>query len=463
VAAVARVAAAAWVAVEAVAPDEMEHRSLRGSIMLRIRNLLACVVALTVTCAALADVVEVRMRNGKAWRGDVPSMVLVKYLDRGVEIEMRGRLTQVAPLYITIEGDVAGKMATKTIFRDDLVLIESSKEPAAAAPAPGKNAPKSTTPAPGAEAPSVGVFVLPLEGPVGEVIRYDEIEAMGEYCDQYGPGQILVLKISSNGGLVSEAELISEAIEAVAKRHRVIAWVDKAISAGCSTAMSCDEIYFMTTGTAGSVTTLMGNRSVPEDFVFPDGTTMREHVERFVELAKRHGYSEHIARAMKFNHHMCTYDKDPKTGKVTWYGDLSGEFKLSDANSNLCFNSSNALHSGFSKGTADTVEELARLLDLKKWHEVSDHGRKIAKQWQETSERAKEEIQRLAARLEYWKIGGGNPEEILGARISILKKLIRWWDRAPNVAQMMLPEKWQLERELAELMKQMADMQKNRR
>ena len=49
------------------------------------------------------------------------------------------------------------------------------------------------------------MFVLPLEGGVGQEFRHDEIVELTKYIDKnYGPGQTIVLYINSNGGLVLE-------------------------------------------------------------------------------------------------------------------------------------------------------------------------------------------------------------------------------------------------------------------
>ena len=293
------------------------------------------------------------------------------------------------------------------------------------------------------------MFFLPLEGTVGEEFRHEEIEAIGEEADKYGRGQIIVLLIDSNGGLVIESEKITDTIWELKQRHRVVAWVKKAISAGCSTAMVCDEIYFMTEGTAGSVTTLVGSASASEE-------QARLGIEFLAEIARRAGYSEHIARSMKLTRYMCSYDKDLETGEVTWYGDLSGEFDLSDDSHNLTFTSSNALHCGFSKGTADTEEELAKLLDLPKWHEMSTYGREIAKEWQDLVKQCKEQVPRL---LRERALAGNaaSQRERIGKLIQIDKKLIRWIERCPWPCRLMgLPEKEVFEREIEELRRQLA-------
>ncbi|MHC5025078.1 MAG: hypothetical protein ACYTGG_14440, partial [Planctomycetota bacterium] len=216
-----------------------------------------------------------------------------------------------------------------------------------------------------------------------------------------------------------------------------------------------NEIYFMTEGSAGAVTTHAGGVSIK-------GEDLRKSMEHLAKVAERSGYSPYIAYSMKTNSAMCSYDKDPETGEITWYNDLSGEFILSDADSNLSFTSSTALHCGFSKGTADTEEELAALLDLPEWCEVNDYGRRLGEGWKATVKKAEEQIPRLLARRGYYKTAG-SAEERIGALIKINKELIQWWNRCPNVMYMnQLPSKEVIEREIKQLQKQLADLRRRR-
>jgi ATP-dependent protease ClpP protease subunit len=420
-------------------------------------NLLACCLTLLIATAASAQSVEIKLKDGTRWRGSVNDTVTVTANEAGVPVEFTGTLVEAEKLYIVLETQIAGEIRRKTIFRGDVVTMQDlSTVEADAAPTRTVRRATEVTEAPvDASGNALGVFVLPLDGPVGENIRHEEIVKIGEEADKYGRGQLIVLMINTNGGRVSETELIHEALRDIKKRHRVVAWIRKAISAGCAIAMACDEIYFMTEGSAGSVTTVRGTASVPEEQI-------RDQVKAFVELAVENGYSEHIARAMKFNHYMCSYDKDSVTGEITWYGDTSGETVLSDDESNLSFTSSSALACNFSKGTADTEDDLAELLDLPRWHEVSDYGRKLSADWNETVERAKDRIARLIARRQYYKTGGTGAEERIGALIQINKELLQWYSRCPNVAANMLPEKYTLEREIEDLRRQLAQLRRNR-
>ena len=423
-------------------------------------NIIAVCLILALGAGALAgSPVEIRLKDGSKWRGEVSDTVQVTFLEQSIEVKLTGHLAKVADLYIILEANIAGDLKRKTIFRGDIVSMRTlgDEDSEAGDALKGARPPteKTTEPVVSEKAPRsadgrpLGVFFLPLEGTVGEEFRHEEIEAIGEEADKYGRGQIIVLLIDSNGGLVIESEKITDTIWELKQRHRVVAWVKKAISAGCSTAMVCDEIYFMTEGTAGSVTTLVGSASASEE-------QARLGIEFLAEIARRAGYSEHIARSMKLTRYMCSYDKDLETGEVTWYGDLSGEFDLSDDSHNLTFTSSNALHCGFSKGTADTEEELAKLLDLPKWHEMSTYGREIAKEWQDLVKQCKEQVPRL---LRERDLAGNaaSARERIGKLIQIDKKLIRWIERCPWPCRLMgLPEKEVFEREIEELRRQLA-------
>ncbi len=428
----------------------------------RISFLLVAFLTLLFASAALAgSSVELQLKDGSKWRGQTGTTIQVTFMQQGVEVTMEGKLTKVASLFIQVDGFLAGKRVKKTIFKSDIVsiktiddggLTESDDEPDTPA-SRGPSRDSDDEQASKTDDDSPGVFLLPLEGTVGTYLRHEEIEEIGKHADKFGPGQIIVLKISSDGGLVSEAEQINETIFDLRKRHRVVAWIHKALSAGCTTAMCCEEIYFMTHGVAGSVTTIMGSSAI-------QGEEQELYIQSMVDLADRAGYSEHIARSMKASRYLCSYDKDPETGEVTFYGDLSGEFILSDEHSNLCFNSSNALHCGFSDGIADTEEELAKLLQLPKWREIDGYGQKIHDDWTKLVERCEDEVPKILARLSY-KNASGSAQQRIGTTISLYKDLIKWHDRCPWPCRLMgVPEPEDLERLIEELRKQLADMRR---
>ena len=414
-------------------------------------RILACCFALAVVATALAaPSIEIRLKNGSAWRGELKDVVQVKFVEQNIEIQMTGRLVDATKYYIKIDGE----LGTKTIFNGDIRSMRTLTADDVSVAARTSKTTRVATREEGIATPNDarGVFVLPMSGEVGLTFRHEQIEKMAKHADQFGPGQIIILLMDSHGGGL-EMEKVHNTIMKVKKRHRVIAWIQTAISAAAASAIACDEIYFMTDGTLGAMTGYSGKTALKD-----------EELEAWLKTAgqwmENGGRYLYIAHAMIHAPSLLSYDKDAGTGEVIWHNDLSGEHVLSDEESNLVFTSGVATDCGFADGIADTGKELAELLDLGEWREIDTYGRSIAKDWQDTVKKAEEEIPRLIARRD---MVAGTPEQRIGALIRIDEALIKWIDRAPAIAERMIPvTKDFLEREIRELRKQLADLRKRR-
>jgi hypothetical protein len=445
------------------------------SFLQRTNRLLAAsavAVSIAVTPAIAAPAapqeVEVMLPTGQTWRADISERVEVEYLQGGVVQTRTGHFSRVDRRYVVLQTVIAGSETAQVIFLSDIRKIRSAAKPEEReSERPRRGRGQEATE--GGDKPSErpdgsvfqeqGVFVLPMSGMVGINFRYQEIEEIGKHADQWGPGQIIVLIIDSGGGIVIEAEKISDAMIELKRRHRVVAWIREAISAAAYTALHCDEIYFMRLGTMGAMTMFAGDTAI-------SGAELYAWLDRVSEIATRHGSRNPIPiRAMVYSRLTASYDKDPVTGRVTWYDNDQGEFVLVGPRDNLTLNASNALHSGISNGTADTPEELAKLLQLEKWNELSDHGRRIAERWNDTVERSQQEIRRLFSQYQIRGTGTGDQEVVLQSQMQVIRELMRWWDRAPNVCRYSvgLPPKEILERQLREMERTLADMRRRRR
>lgn len=307
-----------------------------------------------------------------------------------------------------------------------------------------------------AERARTQVFILPLDGMVGVGLRNEEMEKLEKVADTYGPGQVFIMRINSNGGLVIEGDEINVTLMRIKQKHRLVAWIEKAISGGAFTGMHADELYFTPEGSLGSITMMSGQSEV---------TQARDPwKERVAEVAALGGRDPQIGRAMVYSEEELSYDKDEKTGKVTFYPNLKGKYVLSKKGENLTLNSTNALHCGFSDGTAATEEELMRLLQLDdpERFELNDQGKKIAKAWQKLIKDANEEVPLLMRKLEVEGTGSGDPKVILQARIKNAQKLIDWIKKAQDVMQYELnvpPQaKEELEKRIADWKRQLAEL-----
>ncbi len=409
------------------------------------------------TPVASAQNVQIRLSDGSTWRGEIGQTIEVTFMERGVERSMRGALQTVENLYIIVEGELDLQKQRKTIFRGDLRSIRTAADTEGEARDRDARERESTRPRDRQQQPAEdydgpGVIVLPLTGPVGINIRHQEIEAVGKKADEIGPGQTIILDIETGGGLVTEMEQIARVIQDIKRRHRVIAWIREAISAGCATAIQCEEIYFRTMGTAGSMTAFAGTQSW-------QGAELQMWMRRAGEWMQEGGRDPRIAHAMIHAPVELSYDKNEATGEVTFYSDLRGRYILSRAGDNLTFTSDNAVHSGFANGVADTKEELAKLLDMPRWHEVTDYGRRIHAEYIQLVERAEADLDIRLQRLRYEGAGTGDQLVVLQRRLQNLRALRRWHDRAPNVAQTSTWPAEQLDEMIRELERQIRRMQ----
>ena len=427
-------------------------------------QLFVCVLLFGVTAQVVeaGKSVEIRQQNGVKWRGELKQTIEITYKKRGRTISLSGVLIKSSSSYVVIKGTKPeGGIGETIVFMRDIVRVRTlSSDPVEVQDSKDDSSPdqpsaSATSSVGGISKPAKkgndayddknpGVFVLPMSGMVGVEMRAHEIELLAEEADKYGPGQTLIFRLNTGGGLVTEGERFAHLMPEIKKRHRCIAWIEEAISGGCAFAVLCDEIYFMTEGAAGSITAFSGTVSLK-------GRELEEWIENLGNWFEEGGRSRLIAQAMIHAPLMLSYDKDPDTGEVTFYNDLSGEFILSRPGQNLTFNASNAVHCGFADGIADTEEDLAKLLDLPEWHEKSSFGRNLSKSWNSTVKQAKHDIPILLAR--YGRDGAGLDQAgQIGKQIQTLKKLIRWWKKCAIVCEMNgLPPVEELEKQIKEL------------
>lgn len=462
-----------------------------------ITTLAAC-ASLTLAVAptlgfAPQNAAEVRFTGG-VWRGSIGDRIEVTFKEAGRDQTLVGVLSKLDKFAMTLDTTVSGKQAKKVIVLGDVRSVKladaaPASTPDAATPttesgkggtgeAPAKSSEDDSTASssanleidPISEVPDNAgpingprtdgkktVFILPLPGTVGVGLRHEEMDRLEEVADKLGPGQIIIMRINSPGGAVSEAVSIRDSLMRIKKKHRLVAWIEEAISGGAYTGLFADEIYFMDVGSLGAITMFAGMQSA-------QGAQLEAWLREVYEVGEIGGRNGHIIRCMVYSPLECSYDVDPDTGKVTWHSDTSGKYVLSNDQDNLVFNATDAVRSKFAQGRANNEPELFKAMQLKEGtYVVSDAGKRIAEDWKRAQEGAKREVPRLIQDYQLKGSGTGNMETVLGIRINAIKKIISWWNRAPNVMQEMgAPPKRQLEDMLRDLQKQLSDLQKNK-
>ena len=76
-----------------------------------------------------------------------------------------------------------------------------------------------------------------------------------------------------------EGDEIHDTLMDLKKRHRIVAWIKKAISAGAFTALHCDEIYFERVGAMGSAVMFAGTKAA-------EGQQLAAWVKDFGDVAE---------------------------------------------------------------------------------------------------------------------------------------------------------------------------------
>lgn len=464
-----------------------------GSGLLAQSTVPVASVGLTTPLTAgtvLSEDVAVRLGRkggGKTWRGAIGDTIEVTYTQRGSEKVFTGRLDAFREISrtlatITVTGTTPGKgQETRTFVVGDVVAIstvsdapkavenggegsndgsgDATGEPArTTAPVRAPSSSKTgfpTSPGPGYEhLPKI--FLLPIEGGVGDGTRHDEMKKIGEIADSYGPGQIIVLKVDSPGGLVAEADLIHETLSELKLRHRLIAWIEEAISAAAYTSFHCNEVYFMKSGALGSATMFAGGKAI-------EGEQLRQWVKKFGDVAEESGHPRALAEAMVTNSEMVSYDPADGDTPPVVYDTTEGERVLSTAEENLTIGATDALGCGFADGIADNEEELAELLRLPMWYETTDDGRRIHERHQKMLETAKLEIPRIGMRAQ-GQIGQTNdPLKNANRRLQAVNQLIAWGRRLGNHTSMMMgvPPMEYLEQAKKQLQEQIRQLKGN--
>ncbi len=408
-----------------------------------ITTILASALISTSVVARTGDAVRIPLANGTTWRGETERIVDVTYRRGPVEMTATGRLLKVEDRYLV----VTTNLGDLTIILSDVVAVADAsmdeatlkdRERDTRAPRRSGSTSQPSSVAGSAFDPDApGVLLLPLSGEVGIEFRAEEIEAFTEEVDRFGPGQLVVLHIDSPGGLLAEVEGIHSAVATLRQNHRVVAWVEQALSAACAVAVMCDEVYFMQEGTIGAATATVGGSAAPQPILDRWRDLMGDWMEES-------GRPRVIANAMVERENVLSYSRDAETGETRWFGDGAGTWVLSGEGENLTLNASVAVHSGFAQGIADTPEEFAALLDLPRWNEKSDYGRQLHASWHRTIDRAKKEIPKLGPRI---GIVSSSNDRIrnLTQTIKVQKQALRWWKTVPEIAVQFLPSEQTIE------------------
>jgi len=140
-------------------------------------------------------------------------------------------------------------------------------------------------------------------------------------------------------------------------------------------------------------------------------------------------------------------------GNVTWYDNDQGEYLISREDRILTLNSHEAEKFGVSDGTANTKEELLRLMGVSEWVEVGKDADEYIRRFRESvadlNARASELLQKWDMALQLARTGDENlRNQGIGRARRILRELRAMVNRAPSFKDYTIfTDEWFRERE----------------
>lgn len=308
-----------------------------------LRRMATCLAGLTLAAVMVigsassawaAD--KIHLKDGRVIEGTI-----VRELNGSVWVDYQiGGITQ--------RGAFFSASAIDKIERD----AASEAAPAGPVKAERESASKTQAKRPGVQR----AVVITLEGMVGMQFAAKPLEDAIPWLEA-NEVDIVVLKINSGGGYLLEIPKMHEVlVDKYKKKFRTVAWIESAISAAAMSSHVLEEIYFMTDGNYGACTGWSGALEAVEGYGL-------EKVLYMMEQASAEGKKDFkIMRSMQIDEPL-SYNRD-SNGNITWYNTEEGEVVVNSTGKILTFDAVQAANCKFSKGIADNLQELERLLGV---------------------------------------------------------------------------------------------------
>jgi hypothetical protein len=330
----------------------MTHR-----IMTAIK-LAAALVCLTVLALPALAVDKVTLKDGRTLSGtitrEVEGIIWIKYETAGISREEMLRPDEVSK----VERDAASP--------EKGPAMAASPDKATKPAAVNNGMPKAAVITLGSrdtnQGDEIGIYITEHE--LKEMIPLLEQE-LG--TDRTG---VVVLRVTSGGGLLLEIQRISDVLQnEYKKRWRTVGWIDSAISAAAMSSLCLEEIYFTPQGNFGACTGWSGA------LVAVKGRGLEEVLLMMEKISARGNHDPKIMRSMQIQEPLsATIDAN---GDVHFYQDpTSGDILVNRPHEILTFNAQTATKVKFSRGTASTTAELAKLMGYEEldWAGVPETG-----------------------------------------------------------------------------------------
>lgn len=326
-----------------------------GGVVRRF-GVAAAMALLLVPGALAAD--KITLKDGSVLEGTIireeAGYIWIRTTNTGVAAEKMLTPSEIS----AIERDTSG--TKKDDKKGDAAADpkpDATKPTEASAPA-GTDAAKKDAPKSRSGAPRAAVITLGGGGSQDMVGLYITAETLRRMIPMLKEEQveIVVFRINSGGGALSEIEPLGNIlINEYKSQFTVAAWIESAISAAAMTSHHLEDIYFMSKGNYGAATAWYGNLQAVKGLQLERILAMMERV------SAKGGHDKAIARSMQIEEPLYA-EIDEATGQVRWSNTDKLQYEVNPRGRIFTFNAETAEKFKFSRGTADDVETLGKLM-----------------------------------------------------------------------------------------------------
>jgi ATP-dependent protease ClpP protease subunit len=214
-------------------------------------------------------------------------------------------------------------------------------------------------------------YLIPLHGEVGATFLAWALEKSLADAVARKPS-VIVLDIDSPGGLVEEARRIIKVIHKYNRKARIVALVDKDLSAAAILTLSVKEIYVKSSGTIGAATSFVPDKQLSAKVEEKMQSAWRASARNSAEEG---GHEPLLAEAMidnDFQLHLEKVDGKPAVKEGP------GEHVLCRKGKILTLTSHEAVECGLANAVTDDLDELADVLKMPGWTECKGLGTLLA-------------------------------------------------------------------------------------
>lgn len=401
-----------------------------------MQRLAGALAMLVLALAPLASADTITLRDGTVIEGEI-----VRELDGNIWI--KSSISGVERTVFYTQGQIA------SVERDSEATPATKEAPARASERRPSSEPQPRSFSGGNRAAIISLGEGGDKNTVGLYMTAESLRRTIPLLEAEGVDTV-VLRINSGGGYLLELQRLSDVIhEELKPKFRVVTWIEYAISAAAMTAHVVEEHYFMSRGSYGACTGWSG------DLQGMKGRELEEVVYMMEKISAKGGYPKEIMLAMQVTDDLrpggapLSYDKDRSTGEVTFYQNTEGDHVLNTKDRILTFTSETAEACGFSKGTADTLDQLAKAMGLTEvtwvgeWIPGVDYpvsrAERYMRDFRDRTERDLKNLRKYATLYEQAvAMARGTPLEDRGAFVGRarreLNKIVKMVDNNPNMA-----------------------------